>query len=77
MQKLYLVCGGEMEGFDEIKFRQVQNIDIVGMFESKQEAHQAWKAKAQASVDNAHMRYFIMPIHEILHNENLSVRNKQ
>jgi hypothetical protein len=31
----------------------------------------AWKAKAQATVDNAHMRYFIIHAHKLLdpHND--------
>ncbi len=29
-------------------------------------AYIAWKAKAQQTVDNAHMRYFIVHLHRLL-----------
>ncbi|HCX66488.1 MAG TPA: DUF4170 domain-containing protein, partial [Rhodobiaceae bacterium] len=29
-------------------------------------AHKAWKAAAQRTVDNAHMRYFIVHLHRLM-----------
>lgn len=65
-QLLHLVFGGELEKVDEIRFRDLDNLDIVGIFPNYAKAHEAWKAKAQASVDNAHMRYFIVHMHRLL-----------
>jgi hypothetical protein len=65
-QLLHLVFGGELEQLDEIKFRDLKALDIVGIFPSYAEAEKAWRAKAQATVDNAHMRYFIVHLHRLL-----------
>ena len=34
--------------------------------DSYEEAKKAWKARAQATVDNAHMRYFILHAHKLI-----------
>lgn len=65
-QLLHLVFGGELENLDDVKFRDLSNIDYVGLYPSYAEAEKAWRAKAQATVDNAHMRYFIVHLHRLL-----------
>jgi Domain of unknown function (DUF4170) len=65
-QLLHLVIGGELEDVAGVKFRDLSKIDLVGAYPSYQEAHQAWQARAQATVDNAHMRYFIIHAHRLL-----------
>ena len=65
-QKLFLVFGGELKNLDSICFNDLENIDFVGAFENEENAKDAWRAKAQATVDNAHMRYFVAPIHKFL-----------
>lgn len=65
-QLLHLVFGGELESLDEVQFRDLSKIDIVGIYPNYAEAEKAWKAKAQATVDNAHMRYFIVHLHRLL-----------
>jgi hypothetical protein len=65
-QLLHLVFGGELESLSGAKFRDVANLDIVGIFPNYASAERAWKAKAQATVDNAHMRYFIVHMHRFL-----------
>lgn len=65
-QLLHLVFGGELEKLDGTKFRDVNKLDIVGIFPNYASAEKAWKAKAQATVDNAHMRYFIVHMHRFL-----------
>lgn len=65
-QLLHLVFGGEMASLDEVRFRDLEGLDIVGIFPDYQSAHTAWKAKAQQTVDNAHMRYFIVHMHRLL-----------
>ncbi len=65
-QLLHLVFGGELESLDGITFRDLAKLDMVGVFPNYASAHAAWKAKAQGSVDNAHMRYFIVHLHRLL-----------
>jgi len=62
---LHLVFGGELVDPRRNKFKNVEEIDIVGMFPDYASAHRAWKAKAQATVDNAHTRYFIAHLHRL------------
>jgi hypothetical protein len=64
-QRLHLVFGGELEDPSKTVFRDVNDIHIVGMFPDYASAHKAWKAEAQRTVDNAHMRYFIAHIHRL------------
>ncbi len=65
-QLLHLVFGGELVNLKEVRFRDLENLDVVGIFPDYQSAHTAWKAKAQQTVDNAHMRYFIVHMHRLL-----------
>lgn len=65
VQRLHLVFGGELVDPSKSTFRDVDDIDIVGMFPDYQSAFDAWKAAAQKTVDNAHMRYYIAHIHRL------------
>jgi hypothetical protein len=65
-QLLHLVFGGELEKLEDVKFRDLSSLDMVGIFPNYASAHAAWKAKAQATVDNAQMRYFIVHLHRLL-----------
>lgn len=65
-QLLHLVFGGELENLEDVKFRDLENLDIVGVFPNYGAAEKAWRAKAQQTVDNAHMRYFIVHMHKLL-----------
>ena len=65
-QLLHLVFGGELEHLDGTEFRDLSRLDIVGIFPNYRAAHAAWKAKAQSTVDNAQMRYFIVHLHRLL-----------
>lgn len=65
-QLLHLVFGGELTKLGTTTFRDLDQLDIVGIFPDYKSAHAAWKAKAQATVDNAHMRYFIVHLHRLL-----------
>lgn len=65
MQRLHLVFGGELVDPSSKTFRDVNEIDTVGIFPDYESAYNAWKAKAQATVDNAHMRYFIAHLHRL------------
>jgi len=63
---LHLVFGGELESLDDVTFRDLKALDIVGIYPNYAAAYIAWKAKAQSTVDNAHMRYFIVHMHRLL-----------
>jgi hypothetical protein len=65
-QLLHLVIGGELEDVSGVQFRDLSKVDLVGAYPSYQEAYKAWQARAQATVDNAHMRYFIIHAHRLL-----------
>jgi hypothetical protein len=65
-QLLHLVFGGELKDVKDIEFRDLSKLDIVGVYPNYKAAHDAWKAKAQATVDNAHMRYFVVHLHRLL-----------
>jgi len=65
-QLLHLVFGGELKSLDGTEFRDLDALDIVGIYPDYKAAERAWKAKAQATVDNAHMRYFIAHLHRLL-----------
>ncbi len=65
-QLLHLVFGGELTDLTDVQFRDLAALDIVGIFPDYATALTAWKAKAQQTVDNAHMRYFIVHMHRLL-----------
>ena len=65
-QLLHLVIGGELRHLDAPVFRDLTKVEFVGAYGSYEEAKKAWKARAQATVDNAHMRYFILHAHRMI-----------
>lgn len=62
----HLVLGGELDDLGGTNFRDLSKVDLVGLYPDYETAKVAWKAKAQATVDNAHMRYFIVHLHRLL-----------
>jgi Domain of unknown function (DUF4170) len=65
-QLLHLVLGGELTELGSNEFKDLEKIDILGVFPNYASAYVAWKAKAQQTVDNAHTRYFIVHLHRLL-----------
>ena len=65
-QLLHLVFGGELESIDGIRFADLSRLDIVGIFPNYSAAYDAWKGKAQSTVDSARTRYFIVHLHRLL-----------
>ena len=65
-QLLHLVFGGELSDLDSNEFRDLSKVEVVGIYPNYASAYNAWKAKAQQTVDNAHMRYFIVHLHRLL-----------
>ncbi|MCC2111080.1 MAG: DUF4170 domain-containing protein [Hyphomicrobiales bacterium] len=65
-QLLHLVFGGELESVSSITFHDLDKLDVVGIYPNYAAAFDAWKAKAHGTVDNAHMRYFIVHLHRLM-----------
>ncbi len=65
-QLLHLVFGGKLKSIDSTEFSDLDELDIVGIYPDYRSAEIAWRAKAQETVDNAMMRYFIVHLHRLL-----------
>ena len=65
-QLLHIVIGGELKDIASTEFRDLSKVELVGAYPSYAAARVAWKARAQATVDNALMRYFIIHAHRLL-----------
>jgi hypothetical protein len=65
-QLLHLVFGGELVSTEAITFKDLTKLDIVGIYPNFAEARAAWAAKAQSTVDQAQMRYFVVHIHHLM-----------
>ena len=68
-QLLHLVFGGELKSPDGIEFKDLSKLDIVGIYPNYKSALAAWRGKAQTTVDNAQMRYFVVHIHRLMEPE--------
>mgnify|MGYP000344956838 FL=1 len=64
-KRLHLVFGGELIDPTKNVFKDVEDLHVVGIFPDYETAYNAWKAEAQRTVDNAHMRYYIAHIHRL------------
>lgn len=65
-QLLHLVLGGELKDLEHNEFKDLSKVEVVGLYPNYATAAAAWKAKAQMTVDNAQMRYFIVHLHRLL-----------
>jgi hypothetical protein len=65
-QLLHLVFGGELASLEQVEFKDLSKLDMVGIFPDYKSALSAWRAKSQASVDNAQLRYFVVHIHRLM-----------
>jgi hypothetical protein len=68
-QLLHLVIGGELEDIEGISFKDLSKVDLVGVYPNYAEAYKVWRQKAQQTVDNAEMRYFVVHLHRLLEPE--------
>jgi myo-inositol-1(or 4)-monophosphatase len=66
VQLLHIVIGGELLDPNKSEFKDLNKVDYIGAFPNFKSAHIAWKSAAQKTVDNAHMRYFILHAHELI-----------
>ena len=65
MSKLHLVFGGRVKDPRTLDF-DMATIDLVGVYDSYSEAEDAWRAKAQGTVDDAEMKYVVVHLHRLL-----------
>ena len=65
-QLLHIVIGGELTDLTGTTFKDLKRIEFVGAYPNNAEAVGAWRAKAQSTVDNAHMRYFVIHAHKLI-----------
>lgn len=65
-QLLHFVFGGELKAAEVVTFKDLSKLDLVGMYPNFAEAKAAWRGKAQATVDNAQMRYFVVHVHRLI-----------
>lgn len=65
-QLLHLVIGGELEHIEGITFKDLSRVELVGVYPNYASAYAVWKHKAQQTVDNAEMRYFVVHLHRLL-----------
>jgi hypothetical protein len=65
-QLLHLVFGGELKEPNGTEFADTEQLDIVGIYPNYKTAHAAWRAAAQRTVDDAHVRYFVVHLHRLL-----------
>ena len=65
MSKLHLVFGGRVKDPRTLDFN-LDTIDLVGIYDSFAAAEDAWRGKAQGSVDDAEMKYVIVHLHRLL-----------
>jgi len=69
MSKLHLVFGGRVKDPQGLDFVDLNAIDLVGLYDSFAEAEEAWRGKAQQTVDDAEMKYVVVHLHRLLEPE--------
>lgn len=65
-QLLHLVIGGELQDLNGTTFKDLKQVEFVGAYPNNAEAVKAWRMKAQSTVDNALMRYFVIHAHKLI-----------
>jgi hypothetical protein len=65
-QLLHLVLGGRVKDTGSAEFEDLDAVDIVGLYPNYAEALKAWRGKAQSTVDDARMRYFVVHLHRLM-----------
>lgn len=65
-QLLHLVFGGELKDPSGTEFVDTDKLDIVGIYPNYKKAYEAWRGAAQRTVDDAHVRYFVVHLHRLL-----------
>jgi hypothetical protein len=71
MQKLHLVMGGRVKNPQGLEFVDLDALDLVGVYGDYAAAEEAWRDKAQRTVDDAEMKYVVVHLHRLLEPEQL------
>lgn len=66
MNKLHLVMGGRVSDPQTLDFVDLDKLDLVGVYPDFDSAEEAWRGKAQGTVDDAEMKYVIVHLHRLL-----------
>jgi hypothetical protein len=69
VSKLHLVFGGKVKDPRGLEFVDLGSIDLVGIYDSFAAAEDAWRGKAQRTVDDAEMKYVVVHLHRLLEPE--------
>jgi hypothetical protein len=65
MSKLHLVFGGRVKDPRGLDF-DLGTIDMVGLYPDYASALDAWRGRAQRTVDDAEMKYVVVHLHRLL-----------
>ena len=68
-QLLHLVMGGRVVDPQGVEFKKLEEIDLVGVYPNYAAAEEAWRSRAQRTVDDAEMKYVIVHLHRLLEPE--------
>jgi len=68
-QLLHLVMGGRVTDPQGVEFQNLDEIDLVGVYPNYAAAEEAWRGKAQGTVDDAEMKYVIVHLLRLLEPE--------
>lgn len=69
MHKLHLVMGGRVSDPQGLDFVDLENLDLVGVYADFDAAEEAWRGKAQKTVDDAEMKYVVVHLHRLFEPE--------
>ncbi|MFL6734309.1 MAG: DUF4170 domain-containing protein [Sphingomicrobium sp.] len=69
MSKLHLVFGGRVKDPRGLDFVDLKAVDLVGVYDNYAAAEEAWRGKAQSTVDDAEMKYVVVHLHRLLEPE--------
>jgi hypothetical protein len=68
-QLLHLVMGGRVVDPQGVEFQNLAEVELVGVYPNYAAAEEAWRGKAQLTVDDAEMKYVIVHLHRLLEPE--------
>lgn len=65
-QKLHLVIGGRVTDPQTLEFSDLETMDFVGVYPDYASAEEAWRSRAQRTIDDAEMKYVVVHLHRLL-----------
>ena len=64
-QKLHLVIGGRVADPQYLEFVDLDAMDFVGVYPDYASAEEAWRSRAQRTIDDAEMKYVVVHLHRL------------